>query len=98
MRAKGTLDRMESAAGFNPENTAVLGAEDTFRLLALPVDAAQQTPAQLGVEALHRATFVQLPMGVGYAARDGTFIWCNEASIECWISSPANISEIRAVT
>jgi PAS domain S-box-containing protein len=33
----------------------------------------------VGIEALHHATFLQLPMGVGYATREGNFIWCNEA-------------------
>ncbi len=48
------------------------------RLLAVP-DAARVSPETPGVEALHHATFLQLPMGVGYATRDGCFIWCNEA-------------------
>jgi PAS domain S-box-containing protein len=55
-----------------------LGAEQTLRLLALP-EAATPQPAEPGLEALHHATFVQLPLGVGYATRDGNFIWCNEA-------------------
>jgi PAS domain S-box-containing protein len=64
---------------FTPESTGVLCAEQTLRLLALSDDTPQQTPEELGIEALHRATFVQLPLGVGYAVRDGSFIWCNEA-------------------
>lgn len=66
-------------AAFQPEASGVLNAEQTLRMLALPDDAQPQTPEELGIEALHRATFEQLPMGVGYATRDGTFIWCNEA-------------------
>ena len=66
-------------AGFQPEKSGVLNAEQTLRMLALPQLEEPQTPEELGVEALHHATFEQLPMGVGYATRDGAFIWCNEA-------------------
>ncbi len=73
------INRAEAApaAPFTPEITGVLSQEQTSRLLALPAEAAG--PEEAGVEALHHATFLQLPMGVGYATRDGTFIWCNEA-------------------
>jgi len=65
------------STGFEPDTTAVLDAEQTLRLLALPVmDSGDGEP---GIAALHSATFVQLPLGVGYANRDGTFIWCNAA-------------------
>jgi PAS domain S-box-containing protein len=63
--------------GFNPESTWVLNAEQTLHLLALPNGDAPSTPEELGV--LHHATFLQLPLGVGYATADGSFIWCNEA-------------------
>lgn len=77
MGGKGTS--LGQDAGFQPEASGVLNAEQTLRMLALPQCAEPQTPEELGVEALHHATFEQLPMGVGYATRDGTFIWCNEA-------------------
>jgi PAS domain S-box-containing protein len=57
----------------------VLTAEQTQKLLALPSDVAAPVTEDFGVEALHHATFLQLPMGVGYATRDGRFIWCNQA-------------------
>ena len=66
-------------AAFQPEASGVLNAEQTLRMLALPQAAEPQTPEELGVEALHHATFDQLPLGVGYATREGVFIWCNEA-------------------
>lgn len=72
-RGKTTQD-----AGFNPDATDVLNAEQTLKLLALPA-AGAKARRDPGVEALHSATFVQLPLGVGYASRDGTLIWCNEA-------------------
>lgn len=67
------------AASFTPESTGVLNAEQTFRLLALSVDDEPVQDTDAGIEALHNATFVQLPLGVGYANRDGSFIWCNAA-------------------
>ncbi len=66
-------------AAFQPEASGVLNAAQTLRLLALPDDAAEPSPEEQGAEALHNATVQQLPMGVAYAARDGTFIWCNAA-------------------
>jgi len=36
-------------------------------------------PAALNIEALHNNAFVQLPLGVAYAAQDGRFIWSNKA-------------------
>lgn len=45
----------------------------------MPPDTMVPGPAEPGIAALHHATFVQLPVGVGYATREGTFIWCNEA-------------------
>lgn len=64
-------------AGF--ESTDVLDAEQTLRLLALSPPAARASRTARGIEILHNATFLQLPLGVGYANREGTFIWCNEA-------------------
>jgi PAS domain S-box-containing protein len=77
MRASGTIPDQMHAGG---ERSAAepLGAEQTLRLLALP-EAASPRAAEPGLEALHHATFVQLPLGVGYATREGNFIWCNEA-------------------
>jgi PAS domain S-box-containing protein len=66
-------------AGFSPESTGVMNAEQTLRLLALSADDEPVEDSAAGIEALHNATFVQLPLGVGYANRDGTFIWCNAA-------------------
>lgn len=77
MRASGTIPDQIGAGGEQP-CAEPLGAEQTLRLLALP-EAAPPRPAEPGLEALHHATFVQLPLGVGYATRDGNFIWCNEA-------------------
>ena len=48
-------------------------------LLALPDTEQPPTSNSQGLEALHHATFLQLPLGVGYANRDGSFIWCNDA-------------------
>jgi len=62
------------------ESTGVLNAEQTLKLLALSSASAKRAErTKPGIEALHNATFVQLPLGVGYANRDGTFIWCNAA-------------------
>jgi PAS domain S-box-containing protein len=62
-------------------DTVVLRSLDTLELLepqsAAPADRQARSP--LNVEALHRATFVQLPLGIGYANRNGKFIWCNRA-------------------
>jgi PAS domain S-box-containing protein len=68
-----------SVQPFDPASTGTLNASETLKLLALPDTDLPQTPEELGLEALHRATFVQLPLGVGYATREGRFIWCNEA-------------------
>jgi PAS domain S-box-containing protein len=65
-------------SGFAPENTGVINAEQTLKLLALPGEPSQ-SDEDLGVEALHLATFPQLPLGVAYATREGNFLWCNEA-------------------
>jgi PAS domain S-box-containing protein len=65
-------------SSFKPENTGVLNAEQTLKMLALPADQAL-SDEEMGVEALHHATFPQLPLGVAYATRDGNFLWCNEA-------------------
>jgi PAS domain S-box-containing protein len=75
----GTRTSAGQDAEFHPEDTGVLNAAQTLRMLALPASADAQTPEELGVEALHHTTFGQMPMGVAYATRDGSFIWCNEA-------------------
>lgn len=64
-------------AGLDPQSTDVLNAEQTLQLLALPDGNLPSTPEELGL--LHHATFLQLPLGVGYAHEDGSFIWCNDA-------------------
>ena len=66
-------------AGFNPESTSVLNAEQTVRLLALPAEHLSDSAIDAGMEVLHHATFVQLPLGVAYANRDGSIISCNAA-------------------
>lgn len=40
---------------------------------------AAQPVNPLSIEEIQRATFVQLPLGISYAMRDGTFVWCNSA-------------------
>ena len=60
-------------AGFAPENTGVINAEQTLKLLALPGEP-NRTDEDLGIEALHHATFPQLPLGVAYATREGNFL------------------------
>jgi PAS domain S-box-containing protein len=66
-------------AHFSGEISTILNVEQTMRMLALSEDLRSPDPETPGLEALHAATFVQLPLGVGYAARDGSLIWCNEA-------------------
>jgi len=66
------------AEGFKPEVSGVLNAEQTVRLLALPEEHVSDS-IDAGMEVLHHATFVQLPMGVAYANRDGSIISCNVA-------------------
>jgi PAS domain S-box-containing protein len=65
-------------SNFKPENTGVLNAEQTLKMLAFPAELAL-SDEELGIEALHHATFPQLPLGVAYATREGGFLWCNEA-------------------
>lgn len=72
-----TSKSTEKPPPFDPASTGTLNPSDTLKLLALPDTDLPQPPK--GLEALHRATFVQLPLGVGYATREGQFIWCNEA-------------------
>lgn len=78
MPARRSRSRDE-APPFDPASTGTLNPSDTLKLLALPDTDLPQPPKDMGLEALHRATFVQLPLGVGYATREGRFIWCNEA-------------------
>ena len=79
MSAKRSNKKQSGTPVFDPASTGSLNASETLKLLALPDTTLPQTPEELGLEALHRATFVQLPLGVGYATREGRFIWCNEA-------------------
>lgn len=67
------------AEGFRPEASGVLNAEQTVRMLALPAEQSYDSSVEAGMEVLHHATFLQLPMGVAYANRDGSIISCNAA-------------------
>ena len=73
MHARGS----ESSRKVDAEEA--LDSGQTLKLLALQESSLPQTPGDVGLDALHHATFLQLPMGVGYANREGTLIWCNEA-------------------
>ncbi|HUG71957.1 MAG TPA: PAS domain S-box protein [Steroidobacteraceae bacterium] len=79
MSVKRTSSKPERVQPFDPTSTGTLNASETLKLLALPDTSMPQSPEDLGLDALHRATFVQLPLGVGYATREGRLIWCNEA-------------------
>jgi PAS domain S-box-containing protein len=79
MTARKVSSREGKAQPFDPASTGSLNPSETLKLLALPDTELPQTPEELGLEALHRATFVQLPLGVAYATREGRFVWCNEA-------------------
>lgn len=79
MSRRSSTTREGRSPPFDPVSTGTLNAADTLKLLALPDTSLPQAPKDLGLEALHRATFVQLPLGVGYATREGRLIWCNEA-------------------
>ncbi|MEO6080034.1 MAG: PAS domain S-box protein [Steroidobacteraceae bacterium] len=62
-------------------DTRVLTSFETMQLLA-PSFASYQAAQPLNplsIEELQRATFVQFPLGISYAMRDGTFVWCNTA-------------------
>ncbi len=72
-------DIKNAAADAKAERTGVLDAEQTLRMLALPQKSERARADKPGIEALHHATFVQLPTGVAYANREGQFIWCNSA-------------------
>jgi len=75
----GGAKQVPGQAGFKPDSTGLLNPDQTLRMLAMSTTHAELSLEELGVEALHHATFLQLPLGVGYATRDGAFIWCNEA-------------------
>ena len=75
----GGVKQVPGQAGLKPDSTGLLNPDQTLRMLALSNTHADLSLEELGVEALHHATFLQLPLGVGYATREGTFIWCNEA-------------------
>jgi PAS domain S-box-containing protein len=75
----GGAKQVPGQAGLNPDGIGLLNPEQTLRLLALSTTHVGLSMEEVGVEALHHATFLQLPLGVGYATRDGSFIWCNEA-------------------
>jgi len=75
----GGVKQVPGQAGFKPDNTGLLNPDQTLRMLAMSTTHAELSLEELGVEALHHATFLQLPLGVGYATREGAFIWCNEA-------------------
>lgn len=75
----GGLKQGPGHAGFTADSTGMLNPDQTLRMLALSTTHDPLSLEELGVEALHHATFLQLPLGVGYATREGAFIWCNEA-------------------
>jgi PAS domain S-box-containing protein len=75
----GGVKLVPGQAGFQPDSTGMLNPDQTLRMLALSTTHTELSLEELGVEALHHATFPQLPLGVGYATREGAFIWCNEA-------------------
>lgn len=79
MSARRNSSKQGKAQPFDPASTGALNASETLKLLALPETELPQTPEDIGLEALHKATFVQLPLGVAYATREGRYIWCNEA-------------------
>jgi PAS domain S-box-containing protein len=79
MTGRRNTSKQDKALPFDPASTASLNASETLKLLALPETELPQSPEDVGLEALHKATFVQLPLGVAYATREGLFIWCNEA-------------------
>jgi PAS domain S-box-containing protein len=76
MSGRGNKNRAADAGG---EAAGVLDADQTLKLLSLSSPSSRASRSSPGIEVLHNATFLQLPLGVGYANRDGTFIWCNEA-------------------
>ena len=65
--------------GYRPENTDVLNAEQTVRLLALPQEGTSESSKDASMSVLHHATFLQVPLGVAYANRDGAILACNAA-------------------
>jgi PAS domain S-box-containing protein len=78
-RAAPVIPDVTASQSPKASNTGILDAEQTLKMLALPDTEHPPTPDRQGLEALHHATFLQLPLGVGYASRDGSFIWCNDA-------------------
>jgi PAS domain S-box-containing protein len=79
MSSKRSTSTQVKGQPFDPASTGTLNPSETLKLLALPEVGLPQTPEDLVLEALHRATFVQLPLGVAYATREGRYIWCNES-------------------
>lgn len=71
--------RPKGPEGFRPESTDVLNAEQTVRMLALRPEESLDAVTGPGMEVLHHATFVQVPLGVAYANREGGIIACNAA-------------------
>jgi PAS domain S-box-containing protein len=78
-RAAPEIPDVTASQSLKVSNTGILDAEQTIRMLGLPGAEHPPAPDSQGLEALHHATFLQLPLGVGYANRDGSFIWCNDA-------------------
>ncbi len=67
------------AASAQPDHNGILNSQQQLQLLEVPAAVGRSRRTPSAMEALHNATLVQLPLGVGYARRDGTFIWCNTA-------------------
>ncbi len=69
-----------SALVANRRRTGVLNAEQALQLRGRILQR-QECDARSGGRrgACTTPRFVQLPLGVGYANRDGTLIWCNDA-------------------
>jgi PAS domain S-box-containing protein len=66
-------------AGASQEDGAELSPTQTLGMLVQAGNASTTSSTSPGIEDLHRATFGLLPLGVSYANREGSFIWCNQA-------------------
>ena len=76
--ARQTLDLI----GQQPESAPPVRdcpAEPAARAAAAVMAADTAGGGAMDIEAMHRDVFVQLPLGIGYAGRDGRFLWCNSA-------------------
>jgi PAS domain S-box-containing protein len=77
-RYKLLMTRIVDGTGNGAERSAMLNAQQALQLEeGTSSGRVRRAPVAMG--ALHNAALVQMPLGVGYANRDGTFIWCNAA-------------------